>query len=356
MASAPRPWPDDLGPPWSRPLAGRWELGAVDSLALEGNPLGDPSRRPVLVYLPPGYDESDRSWPAAYLLRGHTGQVDMWANRRAMAPTFLEQVDSCFATGEVPGLIVVLVDGWTSWGGAQYLDTPAVGRYSTYLSGDVVGWVEERYRTVARPAGRAVVGHSSGGYGALANGLLRPDVWGGIASHAGDALFECCYLPDLGTVARTLQTHHAGSWDQWWADVGERGLLAKETDFALLNLWCMAACYSADDDGTVNVPMEPDGRLRPDVWERWLAHDPVRMIPARADVARGWQAVWIDAGTRDEVFLDVGARAVRDQLSAAGVGDGRVAFDIHGGGHGNQEGRFVLSLRFMADRLDRDNE
>src|ERR1700684_183019 len=88
--------PEELGPPWSRVLSGRWESGVIDSPALTGNPLGDPARRPVWVYLPPGYDAGGR-WPAVYLLRGHTGQLDMWANRRALAPTFLEQVDDLFA-------------------------------------------------------------------------------------------------------------------------------------------------------------------------------------------------------------------------------------------------------------------
>ena len=320
----------------------------MDSAALAGNPLGDPSRRPVWIYVPPAYDaEPERRWPAVYLLRGHTGQMDMWANRRAMAPTFLEQLDEA-----APEALVVLVDGWTSWGGAQYLDTPAIGRYSTYLCEDVVAWVDEHYRTVAAATGRAVVGHSSGGYGALVNGLLRPDVWGGVGSHAGDALFEGAYLPDVPVVARTLQSEYEGSWDLWWAEIAGRGLLTKDSDFALLNLWCMAACYSAAPDGSVVLPMESDGRLRADVWARWLAWDPVRMIPAHDEAARSWRAVWIDGGQRDEVFLDNGARAVHAGLLEAGVAAERMHFEIHGGRHGNQEGRFLLSVPWLAARLD----
>jgi S-formylglutathione hydrolase FrmB len=320
----------------------------LESAALAGNPLGDPTRRPIWVYLPPGYD--DRSaWPAAYLLRGHTGQLDMWANRRAFAPTFLEQVDALFAGGDVPGMVVVLVDGWTSWGGAQYLDTALIGRYSSYLSDDVVGWVDRQFDTLSNPRGRALLGHSSGGYGALVNGLLRPDVWGAVASHAGDALFECCYLPEFPIVARTLQLEYAGSWPAWWDEVRARGLLTKDSDFPLLNLWCMAACYSEGE-----LPFSADGRLRLDVWERWLAWDPARLIAAHGDAARSWWAAWVDGGTRDEVFLDLGARAVRDALSAAGVADDRVGFELHGGRHGSQEGRFLVSLRFLADRAHRD--
>jgi S-formylglutathione hydrolase FrmB len=302
--------------------------------------------------VPPGYDERPEArWPAVYLLRGHGGQVDMWANRRAMSPTFLEELDANLAHASAPAPIVVLVDGWTSWGGAQYLDTPAIGRYSTYLSTDVVAWVDAEYRTVASPAGRAIVGHSSGGYGALVNALVRPDVWGGVGSHAGDALFEGPYLPDIAAAARTLTMDYDGSWDGWWADVRARGLLTKDGDHALLNIWCMAACYSPEADGSVTLPMEPDGRLRPDVWQRWLAWDPVRMIPEYGDVVRGWRAVWIDAGSRDEVYLDNGARAVRAALAHAGVPDERIGFEIHGGRHGSQEGRFLMSVAFFAERL-----
>jgi S-formylglutathione hydrolase FrmB len=333
-------WPASLGAPWSRPLRGRWDLGTIESEALAGNPLGDPARRPVLVYVPP--DAGD-PLPVVYLLRGHTGQLDMWTNRRALAPTFLEQVDEM-----APRALVVLVDGWTSWGGAQYLDTPAIGRYSTYLSRDVVAWVDGHYPTNGR---RAIVGHSSGGYGALVNGLLHPAVWQGVGSHAGDALFEGCYLPDFAVVARTLAGEYEGSWDRWWDDVRTRGLLTTDSDFTLLNIWCMAACYSADPDGTVHLPMEPDGRLRHDVWQRWLGWDPVRMIPGHAGAARSWGAVWIDGGTRDEVFLDNGARAVAAALQDAGVAPDRLHFELHGGRHGGQEGRFLLSLAWFADRL-----
>jgi hypothetical protein len=153
-------------------------------------------------------------------------------------------------------------------------------------------------------------------------------------------------------VARTLQTEYGGDWDAWWDDVRARGVLTKDSDFPLLNMWCMAACYSPEDDGTVTLPMEPDGTLRLEVWQRWLAWDPVRMIPGHADAARAWRAAWIDGGARDEVFLDNGARAVHAALLNAGVLEERIAFEIHGGRHGGQEGRFLLSVAYFADRLD----
>ena len=306
----------------------------------------------MAVYLPPGYDDQpDRRWPSAYLLRGFTGQLDMWANRRAYLPTFLEQLDGAVSAGTVPGAVVVLVDAWTRLGGSQYVDSPAVGAYARYLNDDLVAWVDAHYRTVASAGARAVLGHSSGGYGALVNALARPDVWGAAASHAGDALFECCYLPEFPAVVRTLVADHGGSVAAWWADVAGRGLGTRESDFAVVNAWAMAACYSPEGTG-VALPFEADGRLRLDVWERWLDHDPVRLIPRHAAAARSWRAVWVDGGSRDEVYLDLGARAVRAALAGAGVPDERVGFEIHGGRHGAQEGRFLVSLGFLLPRLD----
>lgn len=321
--------------------------------ALDGNPLGDPATRPLLVHLPPGYDhDPDRRYPAIYFLRGHTGQLDMWQNRRAMAPTFLERVDARSERADVPAVIVVLVDGWTSWGGAQYLDSPAIGRYQEYLSRDVVDFVDSTYRTVAASTGRAIAGHSSGGYGALVSGLLHPEVWGAVASHAGDALFEVSYQPSFAATARVLALRYEGSWDVWWADVAERGLLSDDGDFDLLSQWCMAACYSADDDGTVQLPFEtPTGRLRPEVWARWLAWDPVRMIERLPDAARSWRAVWIDAGTSDEHFLDRAAVSLRDALILVGVEETSVRFELHDGRHSGQEHRYLLSLDWLATRL-----
>ena len=112
----------------------------------------------------------------------------------------------------------------------------------------------------------------------------------------------------------------------------------------------MAACYSADEDGTVRLPFElGTGRLIPDVWERWLAWDPVRMAPRHADALRSLQAVYIDAGTRDEYFLDLGAEAFRRELEKLAITD--VFFELFDAKHGGIEYRYPLGWRYLAERL-----
>ncbi len=337
--------------PWSRLLQGRIEEHVVVSEALRGNPLGDPHERPLWVYLPPAYDdEPGRRYPTLYQIQGLTGQLDMWRNRPAFRPTVPELVDELFATGGAPPCLVVWVDAWTSLGGSQFLDSPGTGRYHTYLCDEVVPWVDAHYRTLAAPAHRGIAGKSSGGYGAMVTPMLRPDLFGGLATHAGDALFEVCYLPDFRASVRALRDQYGGSFDAFWADFRSRPAFTKESDGLLLNDWCMAACYSTDPDGTVQLPYDSTtGMLVPEVWERWLSWDPVRMVPRYADALCGLKAIYIDAGTRDEAYLDLGAEAFRQALADIGVTG--LHFEVFEAGHFGIEYRYPLGLGHLAASL-----
>jgi putative esterase len=337
--------------PWSFDPHGRFEEHTFRSAVLEGNPLGDPHERPLWVYVPPSYDDDpDRRFPSVYVIQGLTGQLDMWRNRSPFRRNFPELADDLFARGDAPPVVVVWVDCWTSLGGSQFLDSPGTGKYLTYLCDEIVPWVDERYRTIADREHRGIQGKSSGGYGAMAVPMLRPELWGGLATHAGDALFEMCYLPEFRDSVRALRDEYDGSFDSFWKDFRSRPALSKDSDGHLLNDWCMAACYSADDDGTVNLPYDPaTGRLVPAVWDRWLELDPVRMVAGHADAVRSMRAIYIDAGKKDEYFLDLGAEAFRRELEAIGVTD--YSFELFDATHMSIEYRYPLSLRYLAERL-----
>jgi S-formylglutathione hydrolase FrmB len=337
--------------PWSFQLAGRFEETSFESKALRDNPLRDPYERPLWVYLPPGYDDDPgRRYPTIYVIQGLTGQLDMWRNRAPFRKNFPELADDLFGAGDTPPSILAWVDCWTSLGGSQFLDSPGTGNYHTYLCEEVVPWVDANYRTLPERDHRGITGKSSGGYGAMVTPMLRPDLWGGLATHAGDALFEVCYLPEFRDCARALRDEYEGSFERFWEDFRSRPALSKANDDFLLNEWCMAACYSTDEDGTVRLPFDPGtGEIVPEVWERWLAWDPVRMVPQHADDLRSMKAIYIDAGTKDEWFLDLGAEAFRRALAEVGVAD--VFFELFDGKHGAIEYRYPQALRFLADRL-----
>ena len=337
--------------PWSYELAGRFEEHAFESEVLKGNALDDPHLRPLWVYLPPGYDEDEeRRYPSIYVIQGLTGQLDMWRNRTPFRRTFPELADELFARGDSPPAILVWVDAWTSLGGSQFIDSPGTGRYHTHIVEELVPFVDARYRTLPEAEHRGIAGKSSGGYGAMVNPMLRPDVFGGLATHAGDALFEMCYLPDFRKSVRTLRDKYEGSFDTFWEDFRSRPAFTKDSDATLLNDWCMAACYSADEDGTVQLPYDTDtGELRPEVWEHWLAWDPVRMAPERPDALRSLRAIYIDCGKRDQYFLDLGAEAFRRELEAVGVTD--YFFELFDATHSGIEYRYPLGLKYLAERL-----
>ncbi|MGH3047190.1 MAG: alpha/beta hydrolase [Gaiellaceae bacterium] len=337
--------------PWVSELDGRFDETVFESEALKGNPLGDPHRRPLWVYLPHGYDdEPDRRYPTVYMIQGLTGQLDMWRNRAPFRRNFPELADELFSSGGAPPAILVWVDCWTSLGGSQFLDSPGTGRYHAYLCDEVVPWVDAEYRTLAAPEHRGIQGKSSGGYGAMVTPMLRPDLFGGLATHAGDSLFETCYLPEFREAARALRDEYEGSFDRFWEDFRARPAMSKESDHYLLNTWCMAACYSADENGTVRLPFDPvTSELVPEIWERWLAWDPVRMVPRHADALRSLRAIYVDCGTRDEFFLDLGAEAFRRALADVGVED--VHFELFDATHMAIEYRYPLGLRYLAERL-----
>jgi S-formylglutathione hydrolase FrmB len=337
--------------PWRFESKGRYEEHQFASKVLEGNPLHDPSTRPIWIYLPPGYEaDGDRRYPSIYIIQGLTGQVDMWRNRTAFRRNFPELADAQFASGGAPPCILIYVDCWTSLGGSQYLDSPGTGRYHTYLCDEIVPWVDRQYRTIAEAAHRGIMGKSSGGYGAMVTPMLRPDLFGGFATHAGDALFELCYAYEFPKSVRTLRDKYDGSYDKFWKDFRSRPAFSKEGDGELLNDWCMAACYSADADGTVRLPFDPQtGKQIPEVWARWLNWDPVRMVSRHADALRRMRAIYIDAGTRDQFWLDLGAEAFRRELAAIGVTD--LFFELFDASHDAIEYRYPISLKYLAERL-----
>jgi S-formylglutathione hydrolase FrmB len=331
----------------SHHATGRWDEVSFTSTVLQGNPLGDPHVRPLWVYLPPGYDdEPDRRWPSVYVIQGMIGRVEAWFNVQPFSKNFPQMVDEL-----APACIVVLVDAFTAVGGSQFVDSPATGRYHTYLCDEVVPWVDANYRTLAAREHRGIQGKSSGGYGAMITPMLRPDLFGGLATHAGDALFEHCYLRDFPVAVRALREKYDGSWDRFWEDFRSgRPVFTDKDEPVLLNTYAMAACYSANDDGSIDFPFDlTTGQLVPEVWERWLEWDPVRRAPRHAETLRELRAVWIDSGKDDEYFLDLGAIAFRDVLTDIGVEE--IEFELFPGKHGNITHRYPLSLAYLAEKL-----
>lgn len=340
------------GAPWNRELNGTFEQLTVDSGLLAGNPLGDPARRPLYAYTPPGYDaKSGQRYPTIYVIQGMTGQLDMWMNRVAFEPNMLERIDVLFSNEETPPAVVVFVDAWTSYGGSQFINSIATGPYMDYLCDEVVPFIDERYATYPDPDRRGICGKSSGGYGAMVVPMLRPDVFRALATHAGDALFENCYAADFRKTVRSLRDHFDGSYDIFWDKWKDRERFDFELWGHALDTYAMAACYSPDPDspGKALIPFELDtGRIIPEIWAQWLAWDPVRLAPSHADALSKMKRIYIDAGNRDEYFLDLGAQAFSNELTELDIDH---TLEFFSGTHGGLQYRYPKAIRELVRAL-----
>lgn len=317
---------------------------------LAGNPLGDPVERETPVYLPPAYDEHRRRrYPLILAITGFTGTGRMHLNEDWFEPTLAERIDELIDRGEMGEAIVVMPDCGTRYGGSQYIDSAATGPYGQYTAIEVVEWADREFRTIPRREARGVFGKSSGGFGAFRMAVDFPDVFSAFACHSGDAAFEYCYLPEFPRALRYL----------WQKNITPKRFLETHREvtdrspdyMALLNELAMASCYSPNPGSPLgfDLPFDlTDGALLPSVWDRWLSNDPVRMISKRAEALRSQSLIFVDCGTKDEWFLDIGARMMTSEMSRLGLEVVHEEFDA---GHMRIPYRYNRSLPLLTKAL-----
>jgi enterochelin esterase family protein len=317
---------------------------------LRGNPLGDPHVRCVPVYLPPGYEKPENAsvrYPVIVLLTGYSSRGVTLLNDQPWQPNIARRMDRLIAAGAAPA-ILVMPDGFTRYGGSQYIDSAATGAYESHVVGELIPWLDRSFRTRAEPAGRAVMGKSSGGYGALVLGMRHADVFGAVVSHSGDMYFEYGYLPDFPKTASVISA--AGGLEKFVAAFDAAP--AKPRDWATaMNIVAMASCYSPDPGERAGFALpfdEKTGELRRDVFDRWLEHDPVRMIERHEEALRSLRLLWFDCGRRDEFNLHLGARIFAARLTAKGIPHTYDEFDA---GHFDITWRYDLSLKTVTGTL-----
>ncbi len=330
--------------------SGRVVIESFESAVLKGNPLGDPHVREVPVYLPPGYDTSSERYPVIYALTGFTGFGRTLLNRSAFSEALDQRLDRLIRTGRMRPAIVVMPDCFTRYGGSQYLDSEATGRYETHIIEELIPFIDSKYRTIPEAAQRAVMGKSSGGFGSLILGMRHPDVFGIIACHSGDMGFEYCYLPDFPPAMITLEKY--GGIQGFLQQFYEKPKKSAE-DFLTLNVIAMSACYSPNPDSKphlFDLPFDPStGELIESIWERWLAWDPARLV-GRYEGALRKLKLFFDCGTRDEYRLYAGARTLSAKLRAKGIEHIYEEFDDT---HRELDYRYDRSLPWISEQFSR---
>ena len=329
-------------------LAGRVETPYLVSEVLQGNLPGDPVERMLPVYLPPGYDENPtRRYPVIYVLAGHGGSGPLMLAPVAWGESFPERIDRLIRSGKMGPVIAVLPDCWTIFGGAQYINSSALGRYEDYLVDELIPYVDATYRTLPDGRYRAVTGKSSGGYGAMVQAMRHPELFSAFASHSGDIYFEFGYLPDMAKMHANLMRF--GGLEGFIEAIPTIKPKSHDPFFSLLGMLCYGAAFAPNPAAERGFDMPIDmatGALREDVWQRWLAWDPVRMIdrPEYSDAWRRMRAVYIDCGLWDELNFQIGTRILSNKLNALGIAH---VFELFNDGHINVPYRYDISLPLL---------
>ena len=127
----------------------------------------------AVVVLPHQYfDNPTDSFPSVYVLHGASGDYSNWPKKKN-----LEQVATQY------GVVMICPDGQDSW----YFDSPIDPKmqFETFISRELVAYVDSHYRTFRSAKMRAITGLSMGGHGAMWLGIRHHDIWGSAASMSG---------------------------------------------------------------------------------------------------------------------------------------------------------------------------
>ena len=292
------------------PVRGRIERWSFESELLE-NRLGDPTEREVLVHLAPeGIEilESGGALPVIIYLAPFTSSGPQRAGWKAFGETLPQRHERLVSQGKMQPVILVMPDTFTSLGGNQFVDSPILGKWSTWLAEALRPEIVHRYATNNR---FGLVGKSSGGYGAMVNGMLQPGAWSAIASHSGDVGFELMYGGSWGETV----THIApdGSAEAYLARLAKAPAM-RSSDFHTMMMCALAASYDPRSvDATlkmgVKLPVDLDTCvIDGEAWSRWMNYDPLMMVEIHHKALAGMSLCFVDCGDQDQYHIHYGTR------------------------------------------------
>lgn len=141
---------------------------------------GTPVRMRGWVLLPPDYDsDGGQRYPVVYFTHGFYGNL-------ARLSVTATNYHALMAEGRMPPMIWVLLDGSGPTGTHEFADSLNNGPWGSALTTELIPWLETQYRMDARPSGRFLTGHSSGGWAALWLQVTYPKLFGGAWATAPD--------------------------------------------------------------------------------------------------------------------------------------------------------------------------
>ena len=327
---------------------------------LTENLIGEDGRKVIRVYLPPSYDFTEKRYPVIYVLHGFGGDSNSLTRKVKSA------LDRMIFGEEIQEAIAVFVDGSNRFGGSQYLSSPTIGDYETYIRRDLVNFIDRQYRTIPHRDSRGITGFSMGAYGSMHLSLKYPEVFGVVVAQAGTYKFDDDLIQSFtekgGVVITLMEPLKQKSGDEFWNALDElaNSDALRRVSLPFRNGLAYLAGVASNPDKPpcyLDLPYRLKTGIPPwerdeEVWDRIIENDVIHELdrylhrlkqnPQRPVRLNGIRLVH---GLEDETALPRQAEALDQRLTELGIDH---EFVKHGGGH-----TFIAeeSLQFMAEHL-----
>ncbi len=325
---------------------GRIVSTTIESSALAGNIVNDPTTKRARVYLPPSYDTTSKRYPVAYYLHGGGGNYaslfSEWSASRS--------ADASIADGQMEEMILVAVDGVSPFHSSLYINSPVQGNTADYVAQDVVNHIDENFRTISHRDSRAVFGASLGGYGTIRFAMDYSDVFGSVY-----ALSNGCCFSQQGSALNLMGDHAVFPYFGDAVGPLQQAIArgdSKDSGVSKI-MFSWATGFSPDPDNPEHfysdLPFElPSLEVIPEVRDRWLENDLIWRLPDHVDELKSLRGFAMDVGNRDTANI-ADFRALDQALSDAGVPH---QSEIYDGGHSDRRReRIALAMQYFSDVL-----
>jgi hypothetical protein len=286
---------------------------------------------------------SPKGKPILIFLAGMTGSgKSMLFNDDFFTENMQQRIERLYASGRINGSIYVFPDLITKFGGCQYTNSTVAGNYEDFIINEMIPYLKSVYKSEKV----AILGKSSGGYGAITLAMKHPEAINAAMDHSGDSYFEYCYMPDFPKARRSIEPF--GSAEAWLASFSRKLNKKGNDDLAVLNIIAMAAFYSPIGR-KIGLPFDlHTGEIREDIWSTWLSNDPVRMVDTHYKALQKLDFLGIDVGLYDQFNLLEGSRALHKKLSKLHV---KHMYSEFKDSHTNISYRYDISIPLVEKAL-----
>ena len=305
---------------------------------------GRPIKMRASVILPPSYNKTTQRYPTVYNVSGYGG-THLNALRGAAARE-KEMLD-----GKRPEMINVYLEAQVPLGHSVFADSANNGPWGTALEKEFIPYLEKQFRMDAKPSGRFLTGHSSGGWTTMWVMVTHPDFFGGTWSTSPDPVdFRNFTGPDITkTTPQNVYTDANGKEYNLVRDQGKELMTLRQYaqqervlgyyggQFGSFN----AVFSPKGDDGQPMKLFDVDtGRIDPFVQKEWQKYNISRLL------IDNWKTlgpklkgkIHIFVGTADTFHLDEAVRLLDAELKKLGSDakieyiEGRTHFNLYDGG------------------------